>query len=69
MWGDRLKPPKVCPVCGHDSIKPVPRSEVIRREGLVRAMLDVLAYRCGRGHFFLSEPEQGGQKEPTVEDR
>jgi len=47
-----MPPPKICPVCGHDSIKPVRRTDLLHIEG-ESPITDVLAYQCRRGHLFV----------------
>ena len=56
--------PKVCPVCGKDSIRPIPRAELIPIEEILQSGYvhelrpGVLGYRCGEGHFFLIGPDE-----------
>ena len=48
-----LETPKQCPVCGNDSVSPVGPNRVVHlRDGEVGPQ--PFAYRCGRGHVFLS---------------
>jgi hypothetical protein len=50
--------PKVCPVCGMDSIRPVERKTVALLDGGANPISGVLAYRCPNGHLFMVA-EQG----------
>jgi hypothetical protein len=43
--------PAVCPVCGDNSIVPVER--MVKPE---ESVVDILAFRCGKGHIFLVGP-------------
>jgi len=52
--------PKVCPVCGHDSIRPVNRSTLVKLDN--EEISDVFAFRCGEGHFFLVAPSEHKDK-------
>jgi hypothetical protein len=45
--------PKLCPVCGQDSIEPVMRKALVTLEGESQPISGVLAYRCANGHTFL----------------
>ncbi len=56
-----MSTPKKCPVCGHDSIRPVTRSVLVKVEN--QEVPGVLAYRCGEGHLFLvAAPEEQTKK-------
>ena len=60
-----MKAPKLCPVCGHDSIKPVRRSTLVKLDN--ENIPEVLAYRCGQGHLFLvavSEDKRKSRENP-----
>jgi len=46
-----MKTPKNCPVCGHDSIRPVTRAVLVKLEN--EEVPVVIACRCGEGHLFL----------------
>lgn len=48
--------PKKCPVCGKDSIVPLPRTAV-KLEGEAEPVSGVLAYRCSQGHVFIAPPK------------
>jgi hypothetical protein len=54
---------EILPVCGHDSIEPVPRRTFMKVQGDQEPLSDVLAYRCSKGHLFSVE----SNKKPNVE--
>jgi hypothetical protein len=43
--------PKFCPICGHDSIKPVTKRGVLH------------LFRCGEGHYFVFDPKPDEEEE------
>ena len=45
--------PKVCPVCGRDSLQPVTRHPLATSEADKKAISGLLGFRCGKGHLFL----------------
>ena len=57
--------PKLCPVCGHDHIRPVERTPLFRFEGEQDALSGVLAYRCDKGHMFLVIRESPPKQKPN----
>jgi hypothetical protein len=54
--GWEMSTPKFCPVCSHDSIKPVTKATFAKLENEQEP--EVVAYGCGRGHFFLVRPPE-----------
>ena len=49
----RIPLPKVCPVCGGDSLQPVSRHPLGTSEADKKAISGLLGFRCGKGHLFL----------------
>ena len=49
----RIPLPKVCPVCGGDSLQPVTRHPLGTSEADTKAISGLLGFRCGKGHVFL----------------
>jgi hypothetical protein len=50
---ERVHLPKVCPVCGGDSLQPVTRHALGTSEAETKAISGLLGLRCGNGHVFL----------------
>jgi len=52
-----MQTPKVCPVCGRDSIQPVKRTAFVKLHSEQDEPTEVIALRCGNGHVFLIAKE------------
>ena len=51
--------PVSCPVCGSEQISSAPPNQ-LRRQSSGEAVSELLMFRCGRGHVFLSEESKEG---------
>jgi len=49
----RIPLPKVCPVCGGDSLARMRRRPLGSSEAIRKAISGLLGFRCGKGHVFL----------------
>ena len=49
----KVSRPKVCPVCGRDSLQPVTRHPLGTSEADKKIIAGLIGFRCGRGHVFL----------------
>lgn len=59
-----METPRICPVCGQDSIQPITRIIFVKLGA--DELPGVLAYRCGQGHVFLVSPPQETDQSRTI---